>query len=84
MIISDEQVRLAVDYLLTHDTDNDETPPCEIPEQLLKRVSETLRALPETRDERVIEARARLKAHPPSAHEVAAKIIGRAISDSLR
>jgi len=84
MIISDKQVRLAVDYLLTHDTDREDDVRCEVPEQLLKRVRETLEALPETRDERVSEARDRLSADPPSADEIAAKIIGRAISDSLR
>jgi hypothetical protein len=84
MIISDKQVRLAVDYLLTHDTDHEDDVRCEVPEQLLRRVRETLEALPETRDERVSEAWERLNADPPSADEVAAKIIGRAISDSLR
>lgn len=84
MIISDEQVRLAVDYLLTQDPYTEQALRCEVPDQLLKRVHETLEALPETRDERVLEARERLRAHPPSADEIAAKIIGRAISDSLR
>jgi hypothetical protein len=84
MIISDKQVRLAVDYLLTHDTDQEDGVRCEVSEQLLHRVRETLEALPETRDERVSEAWERLNADPPSADEVAAKIIGRAISDSLR
>ncbi|MBE0416467.1 MAG: flagellar biosynthesis anti-sigma factor FlgM [Coriobacteriia bacterium] len=84
MIISEEQVRLAVDYLRTHDTHNEHSIPGDVPEHLLKRVREVLDTLPETRDERVSEAKDRMETHPPSAEEVAAKIIGRAISDSVR
>jgi hypothetical protein len=84
MIISEEQVRLAADYLRTHDTQGRSALHGEVPEHLLKQVQEILAKLPETRDERVTEAKHRLKDHPPTADEIAGKIIGRAISDSLR
>lgn len=56
----------------------------EVSPELLNRVHAALRELPETRDDRIAEAIERLRNNPPSAAEVADKIINRAISDSLR
>lgn len=84
MIISDEQVRRALDYLRTPTTHEKSSTPCDVPDDLVKRVREALRELPDTREERVAEAIDRLRADPPSADEIAAKIIGRVISDSVR
>lgn len=84
MIISDEQVRRAVAYLRAHDRNHTHATRTELPEALVQRVREVLEALPETREERVTEARDRLEGDMPSADEIAAKIIGRSISDSLR
>jgi len=84
MIISDEQVRRALTYLRTPATNEKSSAPCDVPDELVERVRAALRDLPDTRDERVSEAIARLEADPPTPDEVAAKIIGRAISDSLR
>lgn len=84
MIISDEQVRLAANYLRKPHAYCTPAAHCDVTEDLLVRVRAVLATLPETREERVNEARQRLEADPPSAEEIAAKIIGRAISDSLR
>lgn len=84
MIISDEQVQRVLAYLHTPTEQHDRTRPVDVPADLIERVRAALQDLPETRDERVVEAVARLQGNPPSADEVAAKIIARAISDSLR
>jgi predicted neutral ceramidase superfamily lipid hydrolase len=84
MIISDEQVQRALDYLHTPTAHEADVPTCTVSEDLVARVRQALQELPETREERVNEAKERLQGDPPSADDVAAKIIGRVISDSLR
>ena len=88
MIISDAQVRLAVKYLQTTDCsgaapDSACTPP-EVSEELLARVRLALDQTPDTREDRVDEARALIAGTPLSSVEVAEKMIGRIISDSIR
>lgn len=87
MIISDEQVRLALRTL--HNTDRSDTTmrdrqTCEVSAELMDRICQGLEALPEMREERVEQARADLADGGLSADEVAGKMIGRIISDSLR
>lgn len=87
MIISDEQVQRALRYL--HRTEGcgaseGVCAPFEPSNDLLDRISEELDTLPETRMERVAAAREDLASGGPSAEDVASKIIGRAISDSIR
>ncbi|MDA3936519.1 MAG: hypothetical protein PF636_06605 [Actinomycetota bacterium] len=87
MIISEEQVRLAVEYLQTpaakcavcagHDASS-------VPPDLMDRVKATLASTPETRRDRVEQARIMLSGVTPSSREVADKMIGRIVSDSLR
>ena len=84
MIISDEQVQRALDYLHTPAAHESKVSTCTVSEDLVARVRQALQELPETRDERVNEAKERLQDDPPSADDIAAKIIGRVISDSLR
>jgi hypothetical protein len=79
MIISDEQVRGALRYLHTTECGDLAGSPCatgSVPVDLLERISDRLRMTPETRSERI--------AGGPTSEDVAAKIIGRAISDSVR
>lgn len=57
---------------------------CELPIELLARVDALLSDMPETRPERVEQARAGLADGAYSSSEVADKIIARAISDKLR
>jgi hypothetical protein len=87
MIISDEQAHLAALYLQS----NPEAcaplarsaEACGVTAELIERIQRQLALMPETRSDRVESARARLGAEPPH-EEIAAKMIGRAISDSLR
>jgi len=83
MIISDEQARLAAQYMRSgpHRT---ATPAVEVPSELMDRVREILAACPECRDERVEEARDRMAHGHPDAGEVASKMLSRIVSDSLR
>ncbi len=87
MIISEEQVRLAVRYLQTPDAKCADLQGCSavsIPPELLDRVKAELDSTPETRQDRVDHARTMLDGHTPSSREVADKMIGRIVSDSLR
>lgn len=84
MIISDEQARLAAQYLRSHEQGRTGVEHVELEPRLLDQVRETIQATPETRDERVREARDRLVVGEPDSQEVAAKMISRIVSDSLR
>ena len=86
MIISDEQVRRAVEYLRTSDAyatrDPDSGEPA--PQELVDRVVTSVESLPDVRDDRVAEARALLEQNMPCARDVASKLIGRVVSDAIR
>ena len=84
MIISDEQVRRALHYLRTTAADSANDVSHDVSDDLVVRVRAALQDMPDVRDDRVEEAMGRLRGDGPSATEVAAKIIGRTISDSLR
>ncbi len=87
MIISDKQARLAFECL--HTTEGGEEVDAsdiasKVPRELLERVNEALSEMPETRTDRVAQAKADLADGVYSAGDVAHKIIARAICDSLR
>ncbi|MBN2405718.1 MAG: hypothetical protein JXE06_09080 [Coriobacteriia bacterium] len=87
MIISDEQVRLAVEYLQTQDVyaaTEIVRRPDEATALILRRVVDTLCQLPDVRVDRVAEARELLAGPMPSTQVVADKLIGRILSDSIR
>jgi hypothetical protein len=86
MIISEQQVQRVLEYLHKHDgpvsaraaVDHNVSP------ELLERVRVELERFPEMRDDRVAMGREHVASHDVSADEVAAKMIGRIISDSMR
>lgn len=86
MMISDEQVRRAVEYLRT----SDEYPePAVQPSdpaaiELVDRVVEALRDVPDVRSDRVEHARVLVNDALPPSSELASKLIGRVVSDSIR
>ncbi len=88
MIISEEQVRLAVRYLQTsegvHVADIDRARAGSVSPELIQKVQAVCATLPDTREERVEHARVLVAGVHPSGSEVAEKMIGRIISDSLR
>lgn len=87
MMISDEQVRRAVEYLRTseeypepvREAEND---PSAL--ELVDRVVEVLRDIPDVREDRIAHARVLVDDALPSSEELAAKLIGRVVSDSIR
>ena len=85
MIISDEQAHLAAEYLQSKRAPFERSSAASqgISSDLVQRVKHEIESAPETRSDRVAEARAHLS-EGPSDDEVAAKMIGRIISDSLR
>ena len=86
MIISDEQVRLAAQYLRTSDAYGD--PPRQARDssdpQLIDRIVHTVEGLPDVREDRVAQARESVSSGIPDAETVASKLIGRVLSDSVR
>jgi len=58
--------------------------PRALPEDLMRRVNALLASMPELRDDRIDEARVFLADPLPAADELAAKVIGRILSDSIR
>jgi hypothetical protein len=86
MKISDEQVRRAVEYLHTakehphmahqrHTADSAE---------FIDRVADSLRQMPDVREDRVAHARLLVNGALPSSSELAEKLIGRILSDAIR
>lgn len=88
MIISEEQVRLAVAYLQTSDSADgartDRLRSGADNAALIEKVQAACATLPDTRSERVEHARTMVAGPQLSGSEVAEKMIGRIISDSLR
>ncbi|MFA5845075.1 MAG: hypothetical protein WC971_09640 [Coriobacteriia bacterium] len=88
MIISDEQVRLALEYLqsprVASPGDPGRAADSGVTPELVERVKSALESMPETRGDRVAEARAVLESSGFASHDVAVKMIGRIISDSIR
>lgn len=86
MMISDEQVRRAVDYLRTSDEYVEPAERVADPDaiELVDRVVEALRQLPDVRDDRVAHARLLVNDAFPSSDELASKLIGRVLSDAIR
>ncbi|MDP2299607.1 MAG: hypothetical protein U1E08_06785 [Coriobacteriia bacterium] len=86
MIISEEQVRRAVEYLRTSDEYDagGVSMPSSMSPELLSRVAEAVIALPDIRDERIEEARVRCGVTLPASEEIASKLIGRLVSDAIR
>ena len=83
MIISDEQAFLAAQALRSRCSEGRCNRP-EISAELFAEVRAAIENTPETRDERVREAKDHLHAGVPDSREVAQKMISRIISDSLR
>lgn len=85
-MISDEQVRRAVEYLRTSDAYSERKHALTDPEAaaLVDRVVEALSELPDVRAERIAHARLLMEEQLPSSDELASKLIGRVVSDSVR
>jgi len=87
-MISEEQVRKALQYLQTSKRlgapDSLSSASADIPTDLVDRVRDALRTEPDTREDRIEHARELLAGAGPTSAEVAEKIIGRIVSDSLR
>ena len=85
MIISEEQVRCAAEYLKTQRTPTCSSISNEVPDPaLVAGIVDMLSRTPEIRLDRIESARYMIDGHMPDAGEVASKLIGRVISDSLR
>lgn len=85
MIISEEQVRLAVEYLRTSDEYSCRSAQSPaVSDELLARISAVMLDVPDVRVERLAEARQRCVVTLPSSEEIAGKLIGRVVSDSIR
>lgn len=86
MIISEEQVRRAIEYLQTTEGSEtaDKIDARDVPAELLERVRDVVSTLPEYREERIEHARAFVRGGGLSSEEIAEKMIGRIVSDSLR
>ncbi len=87
MIISEEQVRRALSYLQS-ESGSAAVPwvhPVEgVTVELMERVRRVLADSPDTRDERVAMGRDLIASSEITSEDVARKMIGRIISDSLR
>lgn len=87
MIISDEQVRHVLECLQTQgeypSVPCDRDAHCTSPE-LMTSVVRVIELMPDVRSERVAAGRRLVEGELPDAEDVASKLIGRVLSDSLR
>ncbi|MHB8761393.1 MAG: hypothetical protein ACYC6J_03235 [Coriobacteriia bacterium] len=86
MMISDEQVRRAVEYLRKAESNAVSLPSGSDPAaaEIVDRVVESLKEVPDVRVDRIAHARLLMAEDLPSADELASKLIGRVLSDSVR
>ena len=87
MIISEEQVQLVLEYLHTQSMPTEPlhlTSADDVTDDLLERVKRKIALAPDTSDDRLAMGRELMASHAVSSDQVAAKMIGRMISDSLR
>ncbi len=85
MIISDEQVRRAVEYLKSCGARIEPSDAClRCDDDLVPKAVATAMAAPDVRDERLQQARYVVEGFLPDGETVAEKLIGRIISDSIR
>ncbi|MDZ4178913.1 MAG: hypothetical protein U1E29_06745 [Coriobacteriia bacterium] len=88
MIISDEQVRRAVEYLQTTQCGGSTHKGCDevpgISPEFVEEVHRRLMALPDAREDRVAQARVLMQSTAVASDVVAEKMIGRIISDAIR
>lgn len=84
MKISEEQVQKALEYLHTSDTSKPSQSESGISPDVLERALTVIDSTPDVRDDRIDSAMEMLDGTPPSSDEVAQKMIGRIISDSIR
>lgn len=89
MIISEEQVRRAVEYLQTTDRTGVVEPGVApdlsgVSAELVDRVRIALATAPDFRADRVAQAKELLAGGPLASADIAEKMIGRIISDSIR
>lgn len=85
-MISSEQVRLAAEYLQTSGeyAETRSQAGQASGAEIVKLVKESLRCVPEVRSDRIEHARALMEDGLPPASDLAEKLIGRVISDSIR
>jgi hypothetical protein len=86
MMISEEQVRGAIDYMRTHEktATGDAHGGPAVSDELFQRVKNAMNEVPEIRSDRVAEARALVKAEAITSREVADQMLARFITDALR
>jgi hypothetical protein len=87
MMISDEQVRRVVECLQTSSAypacGTEQDSGCASPE-LLTSVIRVIELMPDVRADRVLAARDLLETSFPGSDDVASKLLGRVLSDSIR
>jgi hypothetical protein len=84
MKISDEQVRQAVEYLQTPGESHAQPLSESVSSECLERARSVIETTPDVRDDRLDSAREMLDGCGPSSTEVAEKMLGRIVSDSIR
>lgn len=84
MMISDEQARLAADYLLASCSAHECGAPSAVSDVTFAAACAVAERTPDTRSDRVLRARALLGSPEYTSRDIASKMISRIISDSLR
>jgi hypothetical protein len=83
MIISENQARLAAEYLKEH-PGGSRCRPSDVSAELLDAARSAATNAPETRPDRIRDAEHYLDVGEVDSHQIAAKMIARIISDSMR
>lgn len=84
MIISDEQARLAAQYIRATDPARASLVVGDVSPELMERVHAAVAGTPDLRSDRVEEARAHMQNGDFTSSEVAGKMMARIVSDAIR
>ncbi len=84
MIISDEQARMVASDLANVADSTFRRADCTVDPAVIQRACSAALRAPDAREDRIIQARARLLAGLPDSHEIASKMVSRIMSDALR
>jgi len=84
MRISDEQAKCAVELLRTGGVEQQGAHDQSVDPAVIAEAMQLASSCPDYREDLIAEARWMLEQHPPTSEEVAAKMLSRIASDSLR
>jgi hypothetical protein len=84
MMISDEQADMAAQQMASSTHKDIPVSAPSVDPEVIERARVTALLAPDAREDRIIQAKARLLVGLPTSHDIASMMVSRIVSDSLR